>query len=409
MIVWGGYDGSVYRSDGAAYDPATNSWSAINSSGAPAARSAPAFVWTGSRMLVWGGRGTSYYSDGASYDAGANTWSASSNAGAPAARYLPSTVWTGTRMVVWGGLGSTGALGDGAAYDPAWTPPPPVPTITGFLPASGGVGATVTITGTGLTDASEVLFNGTSASFSVFSDSSITTTVPAGAASGPLSVTTPGGNATSATSFIVIPAPTITSFSPRRGSVGSVVEVTGTNLTGATALTFAGTAADFTVDSPTAITAIVPGGATSGPIAVATPGGMATSADSFVVAPPSLALHTVLPCRVFDSREPSLGGPDPLLAGATASLAVAGRCGIPTSARSVAVNLTVTAPTAPGHLTAYPNGTVRPTTSVVNFRPGDTRANNAVLTLGADGSLAVFSGQQTGSVHFVVDVNGYFE
>ena len=77
------------------------------------------------------------------------------------------------------------------------------PVIAGFSPTSGPVGSGVTITGTGFTDASSVRFNGTSAPFTVGSDSQIAATVPNGATSGPISVTTPGGTDTSTTSFTV--------------------------------------------------------------------------------------------------------------------------------------------------------------------------------------------------------------
>jgi bacillopeptidase F len=86
------------------------------------------------------------------------------------------------------------------------------PTITGFAPTSGPVGTGVTISGTNFTGATAVAFNGTSASFTVTSATSIGATVPAGATTGPIRVTTPGGTATSASSFTVVNPPTITRF-----------------------------------------------------------------------------------------------------------------------------------------------------------------------------------------------------
>jgi IPT/TIG domain-containing protein len=79
----------------------------------------------------------------------------------------------------------------------------PPPAIAAFLPASGSVGTSVDLTGTGLTGASSVKFNGTSATYTVESDTQIKTTVPAGATTGLISVTTPGGTATSLTDFTV--------------------------------------------------------------------------------------------------------------------------------------------------------------------------------------------------------------
>ena len=79
----------------------------------------------------------------------------------------------------------------------------PAPTLVSFSPAFGLVGASVTLTGTGLAGASKVAFNGVSASFKVVGDTQITATVPNGATSGRITVTTPGGVATSVTSFTV--------------------------------------------------------------------------------------------------------------------------------------------------------------------------------------------------------------
>jgi hypothetical protein len=75
------------------------------------------------------------------------------------------------------------------------------PTISGFSPASGPVGSSVTITGTAFTRASVVRFNGVAATFTIGSDTSVIATVPSGATTGPISVTTPGGTATSSGSF----------------------------------------------------------------------------------------------------------------------------------------------------------------------------------------------------------------
>jgi hypothetical protein len=157
------------------------------------------------------------------------------------------------------------------------------PRITGFTPASGKVGASVVVNGANFTGATAVTFNGTSAVFTVNSAIKITATVPAGATSGKIGVTTPAGSATSAATFSV--APTVNSFSPASGAPGTSVTITGATFTGATAVKFNGLAATFMVNSSTQITAAVPANATTGPISVTTPGGTATSATSFTVAP----------------------------------------------------------------------------------------------------------------------------
>lgn len=77
------------------------------------------------------------------------------------------------------------------------------PAITSFTPTSGPVGTSVTITGSGFTGATAVSFNAVIASFTFNSDSQITATVPSGATTGPIKVTTSGGSATSTTNFTV--------------------------------------------------------------------------------------------------------------------------------------------------------------------------------------------------------------
>src|SRR5205823_3786077 len=144
----------------------------------------------------------------------------------------------------------------------------PAPTITGFTPTSGTVGTSVTISGTNFTGATAVTINGITTTFTVTSGTEIHTVVPAGATTGLLRVTTPGGTAISATSFTVTHPPAITSFSPSSGPTGVSVTIVGANFTGATAVTFNGTATAFTVTSDTAIQATVPAGATTGPLGV---------------------------------------------------------------------------------------------------------------------------------------------
>jgi len=146
----------------------------------------------------------------------------------------------------------------------------------------GAKGKSVQILGQGFTGTSKVSFNGTSASFTVVSATYLTATVPAGATTGFITVTTPGATLTSNRKFYVLP--TISSFTPTSGSVGTVVTITGNNLKGATKVTFGGVnATSFSVVSDTQITATVPTGAKTGKIQVTTTGGTAASSTSFTV------------------------------------------------------------------------------------------------------------------------------
>lgn len=146
------------------------------------------------------------------------------------------------------------------------------------------VGGTAEILGQGFKGTTQVTFGGTSASYKVISDTFLTATVPAGATTAPVQVTTPSGTLTSNSNFPVVPQ--LTNFAPPSGPVGTLVTITGMSLTQTTKVTFAGVAATtFTVDSDTQVTATVPTGATSGKIRVTTPGGVAVSTTNFTVTP----------------------------------------------------------------------------------------------------------------------------
>jgi uncharacterized protein (DUF1800 family) len=117
--------------------------------------------------------------------------------------------------------------------------------------------------------------------------------------------------------------------------------------------------------------------------------------------------YTVPPCRIFDTRDAAgpLGGPD-IPSNGSRSFATAGRCGISTAAEAVAVNVTVV-PVSYGNLAFAAAGSPRPSSSTINFRPGQTRANNAILPLGAGGGVTVFSASP-GDTRLILDVTGYF-
>jgi uncharacterized repeat protein (TIGR03803 family) len=149
-------------------------------------------------------------------------------------------------------------------------------------------GATAEFLGQGFTGTTGVSFNGVAAKFNNVSDTYMTATVPAGALTGPVTVTTFTGSLTSDRSFLVVPQ--IKSFSPPSGVVGTAVTITGVSLTQATTVNIGGKTASFTVNSDTQVTAAVPAGAKTGkPIIITTPGGIATSTAKFAVMPDVLS------------------------------------------------------------------------------------------------------------------------
>jgi hypothetical protein len=120
----------------------------------------------------------------------------------------------------------------------------------------------------------------------------------------------------------------------------------------------------------------------------------------------------ISPCRVVDTRGAAgvaVGGPA-LDALTVRTMRIAGNCGVSPTAKAVSINVTVTQPGSPGTLNIYPAGIQAPSTSVISYSSGKTRANNAIVTLNQAGDLAVLASQDAGTtVHAIIDVNGFFE
>jgi hypothetical protein len=159
------------------------------------------------------------------------------------------------------------------------------------------------------------------------------------------------------------------------------------------------------VPSPTRTSTATP---TATPTMTATP----TPTETLTTPVPlsGLSLHTVEPCRAVDTRLPNgpSGGPA-LAAGGLRVFPMSGRCGIPASARVLAVNVTVTEATQHGFVRLLAAGQGPIQTSTINYAPGQTRANNAIVRTDGSGAVEAFCGQAAGSVHLLVDVFGYFE
>ncbi len=355
MIVWGGGDGILNAfNTGGVYDLATNTWTATSTTAAPTARSYHTAVWTGSKMIVWGGGVSDAVDTGGIYDPAGDTWTAMSTTNAPSARVGHSAVWVGSTMVVWGGIDLSGWVNTGGIYDPAtdtWT----AMSTANAPPASSyhtavWTGSKMIVWGG---------YDGSTAQFEVNTG-------------GIYDQATDTWTATSTTN-----AP-----SARYGH--SAV------WTGSKMVVWGGLGDSGDVNT---------GGVYSNP-AILPP------------APAPANFYTLTPCRLVDTRNaagPS-GGPA-LVAGAVRIFpATGGVCGVSSTAIAVSVNLTVTQPAVQGHLTLYPGDAAGPPfVSNLNFTPGVTRANNAVVLLATNGGTISVKNGSAGSVHLVLDVNGYFE
>src|SRR5436190_20526197 len=114
----------IHSNTGGVYDPSTDSWLPTSQTIAPVARWHHTAVWTGQRMVVWGGLDddANTLASGAVYDPVADTWSPTSLIGSPSRRFGHSAIWTGARVIIFGGGSSGPGGGDrtntGGRYDP---------------------------------------------------------------------------------------------------------------------------------------------------------------------------------------------------------------------------------------------------------------------------------------------------
>jgi hypothetical protein len=124
-----------------------------------------------------------------------------------------------------------------------------------------------------------------------------------------------------------------------------------------------------------------------------------------------MGFYTMKSCRVLDTtayRSGVFGGPA-LNVGQSRVVQVAGVCGIPSTARAVAVSVSVVKAMRGGNLRLYPADVPAPLVTALNYAVGQTRSNFAVVGLSASGALAIRTTQYSGTTDVMLDVTGYFE
>jgi uncharacterized repeat protein (TIGR03803 family) len=312
-------------------------------------------------------------------------------------------------------------------------------------PSSGPVGAPVTILGTHLAGSTSVTFNGTPATFTVVSDSQITTNVPAGATTGTVQVMTPGGALTSNADFQVTGPLQLIPVSPCR-----LVDTrqTGGPIQGGTSRNFIvpelggcgipASAAAYslnvtvvphgslryltiwpdgevqpfvsTMNSPDgrvkANAAIVPAGNNAVSVFVSNTTDVVLDVNGYF-APPSSGtyqFYPLTPCRLVDTRNGQDQGT--LQAGVERDYLIAGTCGVPADAMAYSFNVTVL-PTEGSldYLTVWPQGESMPVVSTLNDNTGTVVANAAIVAAG-NNTIAFYAHNH--NTNLLLDINGYF-
>jgi hypothetical protein len=367
MIVWGGSDGSVFLNTGGAYDPSSNTWTATSTTNAPTERTAHTALWTGSRMIVWGGTEFGPLGTGGIYDPATDSWTATAGVGPPDAREDHTAVWTGSDMIVWGGRFIGAAKNTGGVLDPdsaVWTRS----TTTTNAP-SARADHTAVWTGSGMIIWGAAI-DRSGGTYDLETDT------------------------WTATNTLSAPEGRLEHTAVRMGSK------------------------------------MIVWGGSDGDLAVNTGGiydsvGDTWTATTLANAPSARRLHTaawtgsrMIVWGGFDVSDQVTntgaiyappGTEGPLVAGADRVFPLVPQCDIPDGAQALSVNLAVTQPSAAGNLRLYPAATPLPTVSSINYSAGQTRSNNAIVTPNISGELAVRCAQASGTAHFILDVNGYFD
>src|SRR5207253_3031775 len=108
MIIWGGWSGLTLFNTGSRYDPGNDSWVDISTTNAPHARYYHTAVWADSEMIIWGGGNVNdpqfFLNTGGRYNPSTDSWTATSTTNAPDGRYGHTAVWSGSEMIIWGGF-----------------------------------------------------------------------------------------------------------------------------------------------------------------------------------------------------------------------------------------------------------------------------------------------------------------
>src|SRR5207248_154106 len=123
--------------------------------------------------------------------------------------------------------------------------------------------------------------------------------------------------------------------------------------------------------------------------------------------PASSRYTPITPARVLDTRNGTGGFSSKVGPGQAINVQLSGQGGVPsTGVGAVALNVTVTNPSAGSYLTVFPTGSARPTASNLNYGPGQTVPNMVVAKLGTGGQVSVYNA--VGSTDVIFDVAGWY-
>ncbi len=333
-----------------------------------------------------GAAGVSVTIQGSNFGATQGTSTVKFN-GTPAA----PTSWGATSITVPVPAGATSGgvivtVGGVASNSVNFSVTTPAPSITNLNPTSGLVGASVTITGANFgasQGASTVTFNGTAATPTSWTVSSIAVPVPAGATTGNVVVTV-GGMASNGIHFSVLP--NVTSLTPNSGPLGTSINVAGSSFgaaQGSSTVTFNGIAGTPASWSDTSIAVPVPNGATTGNVVVMV-GGIASNGVIFTVTSPGPNISTLNPTSGTVGASVTISGANFGSSQGTSSITFNGTSASPTTWTATSIVVPVPATATTGPVIATVSGVAsNPATFTVVLTPSITNLNPTSGQVGA--------------------------
>ncbi len=120
--------------------------------------------------------------------------------------------------------------------------------------------------------------------------------------------------------------------------------------------------------------------------------------------------YALTPCRAIDTREANGTNGGPIFgSNSTRNFQIRGVCGIPTGAKAVSLNLTIVNATQSSFLTVWPSNLARPFVSMLNFEAADPSLANGVLVGLSSNAQDLSVYNNSGNVHVIIDVTGYFQ
>jgi len=119
--------------------------------------------------------------------------------------------------------------------------------------------------------------------------------------------------------------------------------------------------------------------------------------------------YSITPCRVVDTRNAVSTNGGPSLTTSPRSFQIRGNCGVPSTAKAVSLNITITNASTTSWLTLWPSGTSQPFVSTINFDQNSAAlANGAIVGLSSN-TTDLTVANAVGAVHVILDVTGYFQ